>query len=159
MTVPKKERSTRRTPTARKSKVPVTAADWNTSLQKTKMVTLPSGITIEMKELDLLSQAATGHISLPILSSVVTLADKFESPSEWSDIKEDDMKKLLDTFRSVAIHAVVSPRLSNDGLTDTVDVNLIETTDLMYIFSSAIVGGNALNLAALFQKPRNDSES
>jgi len=109
--------------------------------------------------LDLLSQAATGHISLPILSSVVTLADKFESPSEWSDIKEDDMKKLLDTFRSVAIHAVVSPRLSNDGLTDTVDVNLIETTDLMYIFSSAIVGGNALNLAALFQKPRNDSES
>ena len=111
-------------------------AAWKKASEKTEMFTLPSGITIEVKPLNLLEQVYSGHLPMTMVNEMMKVSEKMGSTSGWEELSEEDLGKLLEVIRRITILAVVEPKIE--------DTEGIPTNDLFAIFQfvSGGVGGS-----------------
>ena len=122
------------------------ASQWKKSIVLEQDIKLPNGVTIKVRKLDLIEQAAAGHIQIPLLMGVVETAKKMSSSDNpWSDTKKEDINKFLTVLKEVAVLACVDPRVSfNPEDANVMDVMEIPMDDLMAIFSTVqFMGGGA----------------
>ncbi len=121
---------------------PNTAAEWKGKGNKTFLLPLPSGITIECKPLRILDCITTGYIPLELFQKVLATSDKFgKSSSMWEGIEQDDFTIFMDVVRKVAVSSVVSPKVIATDIEcgeDEIYVRDIPDEDLIAIFGAVM---------------------
>ena len=128
-------------------------SNWKEKMNKTSIIDLPSGTTIEIKKLNMFECVTTGYLPMNLLQEMISTASKMGTPEGWGSITTDELKKLIETARKVAIMAVVSPIVTEDGKANTMNVSDIDENDLFTIFGLAMQGGaRNLNLAPFPKK-------
>lgn len=113
-----------------------TIEDWQKVLSEVKRIELPSGIVVEVRKLDLPDLIVAGFVPLPLLSNLMAVGESLKKGK--IDIKQEDLTKMQESLRRIAVEAVAKPSLSIDGIEGTMDVTKISTFDLIVIFKEAV---------------------
>ena len=126
------------------------ANEWKLARGKTKLLVLPSGVTIKMKEeLELLECASTGHIPLPLLNSLFETGVKLSKEGSLGKTTDTELSDMLNVLRRVAVLVVVDPVVSEEPSDGQMNVKDISERDLFAIFGEALtrgIGGNIPDL-------------
>lgn len=121
------------------SKPEITAAsDWKTIEKKETIIELTSGNTVRVKELDLMQLVFVGHIDTPILNTFMKIKGKINSDSPFENLGPKELGNMDELFKSVALEAIIDPKVSKNGEEGTVNINDISFNDLSIIMNVAL---------------------
>lgn len=119
----------------------ITTVDAWKAIQKNSKLTLPSGITIEIKpKMNLLEFSTVGHIPFTLLKTAMGTAEKMQSDTMLSDdaIGDGDLDALHNMLREIACVAVVNPPVSKTPQENEMNVYDIKFNDLLHIFQNIV---------------------
>jgi len=112
----------------------ISAKDWKVLGGQTFTLTLPSGAIVELKKLNLLESAATGHIPLNLLNESMKMSEKMTKAGGWEDMSEADLKGMLELIDKVTLMSVINPAVSKTKKENAILVSDIPTDDKLAIF-------------------------
>jgi len=129
-----------------------TAAEWTERATQIKTFMLPSGVVVRGRLLNMLDLAHLGHIELTLVNNVMQTAIALQAPlrkqvdgrtpSDLELLKDEDLLRMLELFRKVAVTALVEPQVAfNPQEASVMDVTKIPFDDLSTIFASTVTGG------------------
>jgi len=142
-----------------------TAEEWKNAAVVIKLITLPSGISVRVKQLTVMEAAALGHMGLDLVASVVADTARLAGPVNlrdndipWGNITEEQVLKMLDMYRRIAVACCVEPVLSFKPGKGEMDVKDILFDDLTTIWAAGVKGG-AAELQNFRQRPETRSKT
>ena len=130
-----------------------TTEEWEATTQKTKTVTLPSGLSVKIKTIDLMDLVVLGHLEMPTLNEVSNFEkDAKDSVTKHAGKSEDERdqavgadvlksKNLKDYYNfccDAVILSCIEPIVTKDGANGTVCIDNIRSNDKMFIGSLAL---------------------
>ena len=142
---------------AKKKQVQVTTvSQWKKKNLNERNLELPSGAIFKVKDVDLQTMAIRGYLPLELMNSLTSAGLKIknntiEGKAELDGIKDNDITGIDELARQFIVAAVISPKLSLEDFSDTVNVYDLEFPDVMFIFNNCIRGG-AMKFAPFFQE-------
>ena len=119
---------------------------WKNSKTKLFLVTLPSGIVVEMKKLNLMECSIAGYIPFSLFTKVLNMSEQLKDTSLWEKVPDNDMTDIGTVFRKVAMLAVTSPPITEDGEDGSISVHDIPFEDLALIFTRTVKGDTSSSL-------------
>lgn len=124
------------------------AQEWVLKSKQSRMINLPSGVTVKIRKLRLLEYAINGSLPIPTFYKCLKTAESLTNLEAWKDINQDDLSGLIELVRKIVIVVVAEPKVSEtEGEVNTIYVGDIPEEDLFEIFAEAM-GGQQTPLAS-----------
>ncbi len=115
-----------------------TTAEWLKKADEIYTLTLPSGVVVKVKKLNLVDLAITGYIPFELITSSIKTAQTLSSTDKWEAISKEDLSNIVEMFDKAIQLAVVEPKVTADGANDTMPVSKVPFADKFYIFSNVV---------------------
>jgi len=119
-----------------------TVSEWIGKSDRTFNLTVPSGITILAKRLNLIDLAITGYIPFDLISNSMKTAQTMRAGENWETISKEDLSNISGMFDKAVILAVIEPKVTEEGENGSMPVGKIPFADKFFIFSNVVdMGG------------------
>lgn len=102
---------------------------WIEKSNKTEIVTLPSGAVVELRRLNILEEAALGHISFELVNDAIAVSERMSGASKENKIVDKNLTNMMTLVNKVTVLATVKPEVSIEN------VSKIPIDDRMEIFN------------------------
>jgi len=110
---------------------PISASAWKKLGEQTRMLTLPSGAVVEIRQLNLLQSAATGSIPIHLLNASKKTGNKLIGTE---DLNQKELDEMMDLVNRVTVAVVANPVVTTDGADGSIKVDEIPADDRFEIF-------------------------
>ena len=97
----------------------ISASAWKKLGEQTRMLTLPSGAVVEIRQLNLLQAAATGSIPIQLLNASKKTGNKLVGTA---DLEQKELDEMMDLVNRVVVAVVVNPVVTTDGTGGSIKV-------------------------------------
>jgi len=102
-------------------------SDWKAKKNITEILDLPSGISIEVRKLNLLEQASCGNIPIELFNTASETSSKMAGGK--GKMSGDEIKSMLSMIDKITVLSVVSPIVTSENVSE------IPFDDKMEIFA------------------------
>ncbi len=102
---------------------------WIEKSNKTEIIILPSGAVVELRRLNILEEAALGHISFELVNDAIAVSEKMSGASKEYKIVDKNLTNMMTLVNKVTVLATVKPEVSVEN------VGKIPIDDRMEIFN------------------------
>ena len=126
----------------------ISPAEWAKKNLNIRPLTLPSGITVKVKNIDLQTMLTQGYIRTGLLNSLMSaqtkiLENRENKKKDMEDVKETDLSEIDSLCRSFVVLAVIEPTISKDEVTsdEVINANDMDFNDCLFVFTECVRGG------------------